>query len=158
MASMRGEPARLQRDRRTDGEQRRSYAHDEGVLHVVDPGDVVVVRTPLLAQSYGLRPVGLYNGNAIARWSLDDLRAELRAGHPVIVQVRFRSLPGRARVAYFGDHYIILTGLSGENFVYNDPLPSDGAGPNRLMTPSQLSTAMSASDSRFAYAGFALTR
>jgi len=111
-----------------------------------------------VAQSYGLRPVGLYNGNAIARWSLDDLRAELRAGHPVIVQVRFRSLPGRARVAYFGDHYIILTGLSGENFVYNDPLPSDGAGPNRLMTPSQLSTAMNASDSRFAYAGFALTR
>jgi LysM repeat protein len=111
-----------------------------------------------VAQSYGVRPVGLSSGNGIARWSLDDLRDQLRAGHPVIVQVRFRALPGRARVAYYGDHYIILTGLSGENFLYNDPLPSDGPGANRIMTPGQLHTAMNASDRRFAYAAFALTR
>lgn len=109
-----------------------------------------------VASIYGARPIGLFDGNRIARWSLDDVRAQLRAGRPVIAQVRFRALPGRAGVRYFNDHFIIVTGLSGDNFLYNDPLDSDGRGADRLMTPAQLEAAMNATDQRYAYAAFAL--
>jgi LysM repeat protein len=111
-----------------------------------------------VASSNGAKPIGLYDGDRIAKWSLDDVRTQLRAGRPVIAQVRFRALPGRAGVRYYADHYIILTGLSGDRFIYNDPLDSDGPGANRLMTPAQLDAAMNASDARYAYAAFALAR
>ena len=112
-----------------------------------------------VASSNGARPIGLFDGNnRVARWSLDDVRQQLRAGRPVIAQVRFRALPGRAGVRYFADHYIILTGLSGESFLYNDPLDSDGRGADRLLTAAQLEAAMNASDQRYAYAAFALAR
>jgi hypothetical protein len=111
-----------------------------------------------VASNHGARPVGPFDGNRIAKWSLKDVREQLQAGRPVIVQVRFRALPGRARVPYFNDHYIILTGLSGESFLYNDPIDSDGPGANRLMTPAQLEAAMNTSDQRYAYAAFALAR
>ena len=51
---------------------------------------------------------------------------------------------------------LILTGLSGESFLYNDPLDSDGPGADRLMTAAQLDAAMNASDQRYAHAAFAL--
>jgi len=111
-----------------------------------------------VATSQGARPIGLYDGDRISRWTMDDVRGQLRQGRPVIVQVRFRALPGRAGIQYYGDHYIILTGLSGESFLYNDPLDSDGPGANRLMTAAQLDAAMNASDSRYAHAAFALAR
>ena len=50
-----------------------------------------------VASNYGAKPIGLFDGNGIARWSLDDVRSQIRAGRPVIVQVRFRSLPGAGR-------------------------------------------------------------
>ena len=31
----------------------------------------------------------------LRRWGLDDIRAHIQSGQPVIVQVRYRSLPGR---------------------------------------------------------------
>ncbi len=111
-----------------------------------------------VAANNGARPVGLYDGNRLAKWSAKDLREQLQAGRPVIVQVRFRALPGRGKVPYYNDHYIILTGLSGENFLYNDPIDSDGPGANRVMTPAQLEAAMNTSDRRYAYAAFALAR
>jgi LysM repeat protein/uncharacterized protein YvpB len=111
-----------------------------------------------VASSNGARPIGLYDGNRLAKWSVQDVREQLRAGRPVIVQVRFRALPGRAGVAYYNDHYIILTGLSGEGFLYNDPLDSDGPGANRLMSAPQLDAAMNATDQRYAHAAFALAR
>jgi LysM repeat protein len=111
-----------------------------------------------VASNNGARPVGLFDGNRLAKWSLKDLREQLQAGRPVIVQVRFRALPGRAKVPYFNDHYVILTGLSGESFLYHDPIDSDGPGADRLMTAAQLEAAMNASDQRYAYTAFALSR
>jgi LysM repeat protein/uncharacterized protein YvpB len=111
-----------------------------------------------VAANNGAKPIGLYDGGRIAKWSQKDLREQLQAGRPVVVQVRFRALPGRGGVPYYADHYVILTGLSGENVLYNDPLNSDGPGASRLMTPAQLEAAMNASDKRYAYAAFALSR
>ncbi|HEY3115579.1 MAG TPA: LysM peptidoglycan-binding domain-containing protein [Chloroflexota bacterium] len=111
-----------------------------------------------VATRNGARPIGLFEGSQISRWSLDDLRGQLRLGRPVIVQVRYRALPGRARSLYSGDHYIILTGRNGDSFLYNDPMDADGPGFNRQMTASDLARAMDASDRRFAYAAFSLSK
>ena len=62
----------------------------------------------------------------LRRWDLDDIRAHIQRGQPVIVQVRYRSLPGRGGAYYFGDHYILVTGMVGDGFLYNDPIDIDG--------------------------------
>jgi LysM repeat protein len=110
-----------------------------------------------VAARNGARTIGLEGDAGLARWSPDDIRSQLRAGRPVIVQVRYRALPGRGYSAYAGDHYIVLSGLAGETFLYNDPLDIDGPGRNRQMTAGELERAMNASDRRYAYAAFALS-
>ena len=89
---------------------------------------------------------------------LDDIRAHVRQGQPVIVQVRYRSLPGRGGVYYFGDHYILVTGVVGDGFLYNDPIDYDGAGWDRVMSGERLARAMDTSDRRYAQAGFAVSQ
>lgn len=111
-----------------------------------------------VAQANGTRPIGLFEGGRPARWTADDVRAELRAGRPVIAQTRFRALPGRGGALYAGDHYIILVGMNGDRFLYHDPMDYDGPGYNRQMTALELERAMNASDRRWAYAAFSLAR
>jgi hypothetical protein len=117
-----------------------------------------------VAQSHGLLANGLYDagGDTLHHWSLDEIRASVRRGQPVIVQVVYRALPGRADSGYYGDHYIIVTGLMGDNFLYNDPIGGSSAheapGYDRLMNPTQLTRAMRASDTGYAYTAFGLSR
>jgi LysM repeat protein len=111
-----------------------------------------------VAQQQGLSVVGLYDGGGVHRWSLDDLRAQVQQGHPVVVQVRYRSLPGRGGAYYFGDHYILVTGVVNAGFLYNDPLDIDGLGWDRVISADRLRTAMNASDQRYAYAAFGVGR
>jgi LysM repeat protein len=113
-----------------------------------------------VVQSYGIHALDLYSADGgLYRWSLDDIRTHVRQGHPVVVQVRYRSLPGRGGVAYYGDHYILVTGaLPDGSFLYNDPINHDGVGWDRVMSADRLKTAMNASASRYAYTAFALSR
>ncbi|MCA1647275.1 MAG: C39 family peptidase [Chloroflexi bacterium] len=117
-----------------------------------------------VAQSHGLQAHGLYegDGNGLHRWSLDEIRASVRAGRPVIVQVVYRGLPGRTDSTYYGDHYVIVTGLMGDNFLYNDPIggavANESPGYDRMMTPTELRRAMRASDTGYQYTAFALAR
>jgi Peptidase_C39 like family len=118
-----------------------------------------------VAQAYGLRTHGLYegsDGSELHRWSLDELRDSVRQNRPVIVQVYYRALPGREDSGYYGDHYIVLTGLMGDDFLYNDPIGGaaahEGPGYDRLMSPAQLGRAMRASDTGYQYSAFALSR
>lgn len=105
------------------------------------------------AETYGLRALDLQAPDGkLRRWRLEDLRAALRANHPVIPQVKFRLLPGREDALYRGDHYIVLTGIVGDAFLYNDPI-DDGPGYGRVISGEQLLRAMGASD--FPYAAFA---
>jgi hypothetical protein len=76
----------------------------------------------------------------------------------VVVQVRYRSLPGRGGVYYFGDHYILVTGVVADGFLYNDPIDVDGLGWDRVMSGDRLHTAMDASDRRYAFTAFAVSR
>ena len=112
-----------------------------------------------VVQQHGLSVTDLRDSaGAIRRWSLDDVRAHVRQGHPVIVQVRYRSLPGRGGAYYFGDHYILVTGVVGDGFLYNDPIDVDGLGWDRVISGATLRVAMNASDQRYAYSAVAVGR
>ena len=112
-----------------------------------------------VAEEHGLATSDLRNDDgSIRRWSLDDIRAHIQRGQPVIVQVRYRSLPGRGGAYYFGDHYILVTGVVGDGFLYNDPIDVDGIGWDRVISGATLRTAMNASDTRYAYSAVAIGR
>jgi hypothetical protein len=107
----------------------------------------------------GLSAYDLHDSDgALRHWSLDDIRAHIQKGQPVIVQVRYRSLPGRGGAYYFGDHYILVTGIVGDGFLYNDPIDVDGIGWDRVISGATLQVAMNASDARYAYSAVAVGR
>lgn len=102
---------------------------------------------------YGLQAIDLTGADGkLRRWSMDDVRAALRSGYPVLPQVMYRQLPGREDAPYWGDHYLVLTGMVGDFFLYNDPI-DDGPGYGRLIHADQLQRAMATSD--FPMAAFA---
>ncbi len=116
-----------------------------------------------VASARGLRTYGLYDGDGdYHRWSVDDVRASVRAGRPVIAQVVYRGLPGREDSGYGGDHYVVITGLMGDNFIYNDPIGGaqarEAPGWDRVMSSAELQRAMRASDRPYAYTAFAIGR
>jgi Peptidase_C39 like family len=116
-----------------------------------------------VAQGHGLQTRGLYDGDGgLHHWTVDEIRASVRQGLPVIVQVVYRGLPGREGSAYYGDHYIVVTGVLGDNILYNDPIGGpiahEAPGYDRVITSAQLQRAMRASDTQYAYAAFGLTR
>jgi hypothetical protein len=116
-----------------------------------------------VARGYGLQAHGLYDvDGSLHHWSLDEIRTSVRNGQPVIVQVVYRGLPGREDSQYYGDHYVIITGLMGEDFLYNDPIggrvANESPGYDRTMTADQLQRAMRASDTEYAYSAFGLSR
>jgi uncharacterized protein YvpB len=106
------------------------------------------------AKTYGLRD----DPTTFHRWTLDEVRQQLREGRVVIPQVKYRMLPGRSKIGYGGDHYVVIVGLAGQNFIYNDPVDSDGRGYGRLMTPEQLEAAMSSANGEFSRTAFAVGR
>jgi hypothetical protein len=116
-----------------------------------------------VAQSHGLQAHGLYlEDGSLHRWSIDEIRASVQRGQPVVVQVVYRGLPGRSDSAYYGDHFIIITGLLGDEFLYNDPIGGaeahEAPGYDRFMTAAQLERAMHASDIGYAFSAFSLSR
>jgi Peptidase_C39 like family len=106
------------------------------------------------AATYGLRD----DPRSFHRWTLDEIRQQLRQERVVIPQVKFRLLPGRSKAHYWGDHYIVIVGLAGHNFIYNDPVDSDGRGYGRLISPEALEQAMVGANGDFARAAFAVGR
>jgi hypothetical protein len=117
-----------------------------------------------VAQNHGVKPLGLYDadGETVHQWTVDEITQQVANHHPVIAQVRYRFLPRRGDSAYYGDHYVVITGLLENELLYDDPIggpsPNEGPGWDRIMTPAQLARAMNASDQRYAYSAFALAR
>jgi hypothetical protein len=98
-----------------------------------------------VARSGGLEGVDLYENGRYKRWTLDDVRRHLRAGHPVVPQLRYRLMPGREWVWVSYDHYVVITGMVGDDFIYNDPVSIDGQG-ERVMSGQALLRAWMNSD------------
>lgn len=102
-----------------------------------------------VAETYGLEGMNLLQDRRYRRWTLDDVRRHLRAGHPVIPQLRYRLMPGREWAAVNYDHYVVLTGFDGDDFFVNDPIPWRGEGQGRISV-AQLLRAWSNSDAPMA--------
>src|SRR5205823_1371596 len=62
-----------------------------------------------VAQRAGLYPVGLYSRpGAYKRWTIDDVRENLKAGRPIITLGRYADLPGNSYFEGDTNHYIVL--------------------------------------------------
>jgi uncharacterized protein YvpB len=126
-----------------------------------DDYGVFIHHLATVAESYGLRTEGLWHREGfridrLREWQPADVRNALRVGHPVVVQVRYQSLPERSEVPYSGDHYIVVHGAEAGEFIYSDPYDRRGGGPGRIMTEEELARAMSeASIPRAAFAVYA---
>ncbi|HEY3078481.1 MAG TPA: C39 family peptidase [Chloroflexota bacterium] len=98
-----------------------------------------------IARQAGLRALGLRDGNGYRRWSVDEVRAQVRTGHPVITLVKMRELPDHAGSSSDTDHYVVVTGLDGDRLLINDPaLPGD-RGFRRPLSHAELERAWMAS-------------
>lgn len=90
------------------------------------------------AEAYGLQGLDLNENGRYKRWTLDDVRAHLRAGHPVIPELRYRLMPGREWLWISTDHYVVITGMDGDDFIINDPIGMDGHGERTISGASLL--------------------
>ena len=97
-----------------------------------------------VAESVGLEGQDLHQGGRYKRWTVEDVRRHLRAGHPVIPQLRYRLMPGREWFGVTFDHFVVITGMDGDNFIYNDPA-TIGNG-ERVMSAQALQRAWMGSD------------
>ncbi len=107
-----------------------------------------------VVQMHGLQVFDLYDGapnpdrtGPLRHWSVDDVREQLRRGRVVIPQVFWRALPGREDSDYWGDHFVVITGMVGDAFLYNDPIDRGGLGYDRVMSADTLAAAMNGSSS-----------
>ncbi len=98
-----------------------------------------------VAETHGLKGLDLHENGKYKRWTLDDVRTHLRAGHPVIPQLRYRMMPGREWLWVGYDHYVVITGMVGDDFIINDPVSLNGHG-ERVLTAEQLRRAWMNSD------------
>lgn len=102
----------------------------------------------------GMKGFDLYSGKELKKWSLDDLRSHIMRGHPVVPQLRFRTMPGRSHSDYWEDHYVVICGVQGNDFIFNDPVDTEGPGHGRLISAKELEEAWSTS--HFPFAAFAV--
>jgi hypothetical protein len=74
-----------------------------------------------IATQAGLTPMDMYSDSGGYRnWSTDAVRWHVQQGHPVITLVKYRNLPGHTSSLSDFDHYIVITGLTPNGFIYND--------------------------------------
>ena len=96
-----------------------------------------------VAEDFGVPTRGLYDADGFHRWTIDELRAEVARGNPVIALVKYRLLPGRETSPVRFDHYIVLWDLTPDGFVYNDPAyPTPEEGFGLTISNTQLEAAM----------------
>ena len=76
-------------------------------------------------------------------WSVDDVRAYLSSGHPIVALVHARALPGHAPDEPDVDQPIVLVGVSrdGDTFVYHDPTFASSLGYGLELTRTDLTAA-----------------
>lgn len=86
---------------------------------------------------------GLITHDVPRRWTLEMVRTHVAQGHPVITLVRYQSLPGHGASLYNTDHYVVMTGLSGDDFIYNDAAFATNTGYGLLISADDLERAWS---------------
>lgn len=132
-----------------------SWVSDEGGYS--DSYGVFVYNLASVAEAMGVHVSGLWRREAarvdtLREWRASDLRQEIAAGHPVIVQVAYRAMPRHVGSWLPDDHYLVVHGLIGDDFVYSDPL---GAARERISEQALVAAMAAATSPRV---GFAATR
>jgi hypothetical protein len=113
-----------------------------------DPDDGIALdHLTAIGRRVNLRPMGLYqDGGGYRHWSIEDVRAAIRQGYPVIALVVYGLLPGNGGYDGSINHYIVLDGLLGEDFLYNDSAVGERGGQGLLISAQQLETAWASAD------------
>jgi hypothetical protein len=110
-----------------------------------------------IANQAGLRVIGLYADAGYHKWTIDDVRDEVRHGHPVITLVKYRDLPGANLSNAEVDHYVVIVGLDGADLLINDPALPPALGYRRVLTVEQLEKAWADSSIPRQAVGYAAT-
>lgn len=118
----------------------RQLANDQ--MGMADPNNGTTWESlAYAAQASGARVSGLYQGQSYRRWTIENLKAELSQGHPVLLLVRYWDLPDHLGSGFAGDHYVVALGVDGNgNVVYNDSA-FRGDGSDRVISPAALQRA-----------------
>jgi hypothetical protein len=94
-----------------------------------------------------LNPVGLYRAEGgYRRWTVEDVRASVLKGYPVIALVVYRNLPGSGGYGGNINHYVVISGLLGNDFLYNDSAFGGGGAKALVITPDELERAWAGAD------------
>ncbi|HZR99293.1 MAG TPA: C39 family peptidase [Chloroflexota bacterium] len=124
----------------------REYANYLQGTHGYDDG-IALDYLAELGRRANLRPMGLYkSGGGYRRWSVDDVRAAVLKGYPVIALTVYRLLPGSGGYGGNVNHYIVIDGLLGDDFLYNDSAYGGGGAKALVITPEQLEAAWARAD------------
>ncbi len=108
-----------------------------------DTGTSLDVLTQIGRQA-GLSALDLYSDRGGYRyWSTDAVRWHVQQGQPVITLVKYRSLPGHGQSPADSDHYIVISGLTPNGFIYNDAAFATTLGYGLEITDAELEVAWS---------------
>jgi hypothetical protein len=118
----------------------RNYVNDMSGVYSLGAGTSLDHLSRVLRES-GLDVTNLSSGGRYLRWSTDLLREEIKAGHPVVTLVKYRALPGHTGSMTDFDHYIVISGVAGNDFIYNDAAYSSERGYGLLISPRDLERA-----------------
>jgi Peptidase_C39 like family len=136
-----------------------SWVTDEGGYS--DRYGVFIYNLANAAERFGLHADGLWSRDGartdrLHQWQPNELRRAIQADHPVIVEVGYRALPAHAASRATDDHFILVRGTVGADFVYSDPLGVGDSGPEQHISEADLSVAMAAAEAP--RAAFALVK
>jgi hypothetical protein len=137
----------------------QSWVTDEGGYS--DEYGVFVYNLATVAEQLGIHADGLWARDGARldhfhEWQAGEMRREVLADHPVIVEVEYRALPGHGASRSLDDHYIVVRGVLGSDFLYSDPLGADERGPAEVISETDLVHAMEGASAP--RAGFAVVR
>lgn len=112
-----------------------------------------------IATEHGLTVTGPYDTargrpQAFRRWTIGEARAEVLAGHPLVIEIYYPLLSNHRANPVDTDHYLVLVGLDGDGFVFNDPANKPNPGYRVRVGPAELTPAWANSD--FPYGGFSV--
>lgn len=112
-----------------------------------------------IATESGLTVTGPYDSApkgkpTFRRWTLDDTRAQLQRGRPLVIETYYPLLPNHMTKPVDTDHCIVLVGLEGQDFVFNDPANNLWPGFRVHISAAALTRAWGNSD--FPFGGFAV--
>jgi hypothetical protein len=138
-----------------------SWIDDDGGYS--DSYGVFIYNLASVAEAMGLHSTGLWSREGVRfdtlrEWQPADVRREIQADHPVIVEVTYRDLPSHAGSRALDDHYIVVHGTVGTDFVYSDPLSTGATGTGSDQTISERDLAFAMGQASTPRVGFGVLR